>query len=79
MTQEGLAYFINSYFVKVALVIFIVYCPCVVLAALAGLSLLGVFLTEQITYETDVKAWVEHADKVFVMLSGLLVAIGYMI
>lgn len=79
MTQEGLAYFINSYFVKVALVVFIVCCPCKILAAFAGLSLLGVFLIEQITYETNVKPWVEHADKVFVVLSGLLVAIGYMI
>lgn len=79
MTLEDLAYFINSYFVKITLLACIFLCPSIVCACLSGLSLLGVFIAEQITYEKTVSAWIEHSDKVFVVLSALILAIGYMI
>lgn len=79
MAKEDLAYFINSYFIKIALVGCMIYCPNIICACFAGLSLLGVFIAEQITYEKTVSAWIEHSDKVFVVLSALILAIGYMI
>ena len=80
MTQEDWAYFINSYLVKVALFVLMVCCPQVILAAFGGLCLLGAFLIEQITYEAQsISSYLEHADKVFVVLSGIFIAIGYMI
>ena len=79
MTLEDLAYFINSYFVKIALLVCIFLCPSIICACVSGLSLLGVFIIEQITYEKTVNKWVEHSDKLFVVLSALILAIGYMI
>ena len=79
MGKEDWAYVINSYFIKIALVGCMIFCPNMVCACLSGLSLLGVFMIEQITYEKTVSAWIEHADKLFVVLSALILAIGYMI
>lgn len=79
MTKEDWAYFINSYFVKIALATCVIFCPNMICACFAGLSLLGVFMIEQITYEISLPTWVQHADKVFVVLSAIVLAIGYMI
>lgn len=79
MAKEDWAYFINSYFVKIALATCVIFCPNMTCACLAGLSLLGVFMIEQITYEKTVSVWIEQSDKAFVVLSALILAIGYMI
>lgn len=80
MSIQDIAYVINSYFMKVAILVLAVLCPNTVLGALSGVALAGCFIAEQLTYETKAVGKMAYwADKVAIMSAVLFLAIGFMI